>query len=284
MRAIPVGDPEYPSRLLLLPTPPACVWAEGPLEADCARVAIVGTRDASEAARMFARDLGRQVAAAGAIVLSGGAHGIDQAAHEGALGAGRTWALLATGVDVSFPPDNAALFARIRKEGGTLLSSFEPGTQARRWRFHARNAMIAALADVLVVVQAGDPSGALSAARAARRLGRPIWTNRGPFWDRRFRGTNLLMDHGAYPLTSIEGFLRAHGLTPTEPQIPKRSRTFTLNEGAVLRALAGGALHLDLVVGLTGLGAPAVSTALLTLALEDVVVEGPSGYFRRNSA
>lgn len=284
MRAIPIGDPDYPSRLLLLPTPPECIWVEGPLDAGTKRVAIVGMRDASEDAKKFASDLARQVAAAGAIVLSGGARGIDKAAHEGALDAGRTWSLVPGGVDVDSPPGNADLFARIRRQGSTILSCFEPGTQAGLWRFHVRNAMIAALADVLVVVQAGLPSGSLNAANAAKRLGRPIWTSIGPFWDRRhFEGTNLLLADGAHQLTSIDGFLRAVELTPTDPVIPKQPRAFTLNEGVVFRALAEGPSHVDSVVARTGLGAPAVATALLTLALEDVVVEGPSGYFRRNS-
>ena len=283
MRAIPIGDPDYPSRLLLLPTPPECIWVEGPLDVDTMRVAIVGMRDASADATKFATDLARAVAAAGAIVLSGGARGVDRAAHEGAMLSGRTWALLPAGVDVSSPKGNESLFAKIRHNGSTILSCFEPGTPADLWRFHVRNAMIAALADVLVVVQAGVPSGTLSAASAARRLGRPIWTSVGPFWDRHFAGTNLLLAQGAHELTSVEGFLRALKLTPAEPGVLKRLRDFTLNEGAVYRALSEGPLHVDSVVELTGLGAPAVTTALLTLALEDVVVEAPSGYFRRNS-
>jgi DNA processing protein len=284
MRAIPIGDPDYPPRLLLLRTPPERVWVEGPLELDARkRVAIVGTRDPSEAAKAFTRDLARQAAAAGAVVLSGGALGIDREAHDGALDAGRTWVLAPGGVDVDAPTENADLFARVRRQHGTILSCFAPGTKPGLWRFHVRNAMIAALADVLVVVQAGIRSGSLNAANAAKRLGRPIWTSVGPFWDKRFEGTNLLLDQGAHQLTSVDAFLKAVDLTPGNPVIPKQPRGFTLNEGAVFRALAEGPLHLDSVVGRTGLGAPAVATALLTLALEDVVVEGPSGYFRRNS-
>ena len=283
MRAIPIGDPDYPSRLLLLPTPPECVWVEGPLDSGSRRVAIVGTRKASLEAKAFATELAREVAAAGAIVVSGGALGIDAAAHEGALDAGRTWVLAPGGVDVDFPPENAALFARVRHQGSTLVSCFAPGTKAGLWRFHVRNAMIAALSDVVVVVQAGLPSGSLSAANAAKRLGRPIWTSIGPFWDRHFKGTNLLLDHGAHRLTSVQAFLKALDLTPAAKVIPRQPRGFTLNEGVVFRALAEGPSHVDSVVARTGLGAPAVATALLTLALEDVVVEGPSGYFRRNS-
>jgi DNA processing protein len=283
MRAIPIGDPDYPSRFLLLPTPPECIWVDGPLEPGTKFIAIVGTRNATLEAKTFATQLARATAAAGAIVVSGGAVGIDAAAHEGALVSGRTWVLAPAGVDMDFPDANAGLFARIRKQGGTILSCFEPGEKALLWRFHVRNAMIAALADVLVVVQAGNPSGSLSAASAAKRFGRPIWASSGPFWDKRFDGTNLLLEHGAHRLASVEGFLKAVGLTPALPVIPRQPRGFTLDEGAVFRALERGPLHVDSVVGRTGLGAPAVATALLTLALEDVVVEGPSGYFRRNS-
>ena len=103
MRAIPIGDPDYPSRLLALRTPPECIWVEGPLDVTTKRVAVVGTRAPSHAAKAFARDLARQVAAAGAIVVSGGALGIDTAAHEGALEAGRTWVLAPVGLEVNFP-------------------------------------------------------------------------------------------------------------------------------------------------------------------------------------
>ena len=283
MRAIPIGDPDYPSRLLALRTPPECIWVDGPLDVTTKRVAVVGTREPSQAAKAFARELARQIAAAGAIVVSGGALGIDTAAHEGALETGRTWVLAPVGLEVNFPQENAALFARIRQQGSTLVSCFEPATRAGLWRFHVRNAMIAALADVVVVVQAGFPSGSLSAASAARRLGRPIWTSVGPFWDPHFQGTNLLLDQGAHRLTSVDAFLKALGLTPAGPVIPRQPRAFTLDEGVVFRALAEGPSHVDSVVDQTGLPAAAVTTALLTLALEDVVVEGPSGYFRRNS-
>ena len=93
MRAIPIGDPDYPSRLLLLPRPPECIWVEGSLEPGTKHVAIVGMREATVDATDFARGLAREVAAAGAVVISGGALGIDKAAHEGALEAGRTWVL-----------------------------------------------------------------------------------------------------------------------------------------------------------------------------------------------
>jgi len=142
-------------------------------------VAIVGARAATRGALEFARELAERLARAGQTVVSGGALGVDGAAHEGALAArGRTIAVLGTGVDVAYPERHAGLFARIRADG-LLLSPFASGTPARPGHFPTRNPLIAALADSVVVVEASLRSGSLGTAEAALRLGLPLYCRPG---------------------------------------------------------------------------------------------------------
>ncbi|HMF43516.1 MAG TPA: DNA-processing protein DprA, partial [Polyangia bacterium] len=137
-------------------------------------LAIVGARAASTAMCRLASELAASAARRGFTIVSGGALGIDAAAHRGALDAGGvTFAVLGCGVDVVYPDRHAALFAEVAAAGG-LLSEYEPGTQPRHGQFPARNRIIAALAETVLVVEAGFASGALITARAAAKLGRKL--------------------------------------------------------------------------------------------------------------
>jgi DNA processing protein len=155
-------------------------------------VAIVGSRAASTAAMTVARELGRRVAERGGVVVSGGAIGVDTAAHIGALeGAGPTTVVLGTGVDIIYPERNAHLFAAVVERGGALVSMFPMGTGPLRGTFVQRNRLIAALADLTVVVAAASTSGSLQTARHAVGLGRALAAVPGT------PGTDALVTAGA---------------------------------------------------------------------------------------
>ncbi len=168
-------DPRYPSRLRGVPDAPASLTtAGGSLEADRV-VAIVGSRVATPAAAEFAHDLASTLGRLGVVVVSGGALGIDAAAHRGTLAAGgRTWAVAGTGHGVVFPEQHAGLFDEIALGPGAMIWPFAPDYRHRS-AFLARNRVLVALADAVVVVQAGFPSGALRAASCARTLGKRSW-------------------------------------------------------------------------------------------------------------
>jgi DNA processing protein len=249
-------------------------------------VAIVGSRQPIPAAAAFARELAGAVASRGGVVVSGGATGIDAAAHEGALAVGgRTWVVAATGRGEVFPRENADLFDRVPRHGGAMVWPFPPGTPVHRSRFLQRNAVLVALADVFVVVQARIPSGALNAASWARRMGRPRWTVCPLPWshDPDFAGCDVERRLGARALTSITFFLEAIGM-PAQPPKAAVQRTLAVGrnaaESAVLHALEGGPRHIDELVARCAVPYPEVMTALLTLALDDVLVEGPEGSYR----
>ena len=182
-------------------------------EAPAACVAIVGTRDASPYGERTARRLAKAAARAGLVVISGLARGVDAAAHEAAIEAGgRTIAVLGTGVDVPYPAGHRNLH-RLVQENGAVLSESEPGTRAFPGCFPRRNRIIAALATMTVVVEAGFKSGAINTATQALELGRTVAAVPGLIDDPRAAGANLLLRDGAQVLTDVEDLLALCGKT-----------------------------------------------------------------------
>lgn len=216
VRRIDSLDRQFPRRLRY-PKGPDQVEVAGPLARDLdllpAPVAIVGTRRPDADAWRYAHWLAATLARKGATIVSGGAYGIDAAAHEGALSVrGRTVAVLPTSVDRFSPAGNAALFRRIVVEGGLVgfLSRDE------RPRFHERNAAIAALADHVVVVSAPLESGARNTALEARRFGRALWIVPGAPWEPTMQGNVLELRDTARPLVSPLPILAALGLDQSQ--------------------------------------------------------------------
>lgn len=276
-------DPRYPSRLRQIVRPPASLTVSGgPLDADCA-VAVVGSREATADAAAFAREIAGALVHAGAVVVSGGAVGIDAAAHRGALAAGgRTWVIAATGPDGCYPAEHAELFETIGRGPGAMVWPFQHPAA-----FLARNRVLVALAHAVVVIQAGARSGALHAAECARRLGRPLWVVPSAPWspDRdRFAGSCHLLEHGGRPLTRLDSFLAALGLGGGRPDADLPNYPPNSIESSLLQVMSNVPLHIDMLTVRAHQTPQATAAALLTLALENVVVEGPPGFFRRRHA
>jgi len=195
-------DPRYPTGVAELADPPAVLYVRGniarfeqALTAD--RVAIVGARRATEYGLAQARGLGRGLAAAGLAVVSGMALGADAAAHGGALAVdGLTLAVLACGPDRAYPASKRRLYERICARGA-VVAELPPGTPPRRWCFPARNRIIAALAQAIVVVEAGERSGSLITAGQAAELGREVAAVPGLVTAPLAAGTNALIADGA---------------------------------------------------------------------------------------
>ncbi|MCC6811017.1 MAG: DNA-protecting protein DprA [Deltaproteobacteria bacterium] len=175
-------------------------------------IAIVGSRDASPDARHFAGILARSAAHAGLVIVSGGARGIDFAAHDAALRIdyGRLICVLGSPLDRISPEISARLCERIVERGGVIVSEHPPGTRTYKGHFLDRNRIVAALADVTVVAAARLRSGSLHTARWAARLGKPVWAVPGPPWDTRLQGGNaLIASWQASPLVSVFDFVTA---------------------------------------------------------------------------
>lgn len=192
----------YPAALAGTSDPPPVLWLSGGLRCleqalDAPVVTIVGTRRPSPYGRDMAYALGRDLAAAGVTVVSGLALGIDAAAHRGAIdGAGTPVAVVANGPDVPYPRTNTELRRRV-VERGVVVSELPPGARPYRWSFPARNRIMAAAAELTVVVEAADPSGSLITARFASQLGRTIGAVPGRTTSQVAAGTNALLKDGA---------------------------------------------------------------------------------------
>lgn len=200
-------DPAYPESLFDLKDPPLLLYLRGIRTSFPARsIAVVGTRKSSPYGKRVAREIGQTCSRHGWGLVSGGARGVDGAAHEGALEAqGSNFAVLGTGIDQVFPSEHAALFERI-KQLGALVSEYPLGVTGRPWRFPRRNRIISALTDRLVVVEAPHRSGAMITARCSMDLGREVWAVPGRIDEDVCSGSNQLLFDGAHPLTSLELF------------------------------------------------------------------------------
>jgi DNA processing protein len=259
------------------------LWVAGNLDglyAPC--VAIVGTRAPSDEGRRRAHRLARELAGAGVCVVSGLALGIDGAAHEGALTAGApTIGVLGGGHEHVFPPRHRELAARIAASGGAVLSPFPPENVPQPWQFLARNGVIAALSDVVVVVEAAARSGALNTAGHAADLGRPVLAFPGDVERPKAAGCNALIRDGATlvrdacdVLAALPGYCRS---VETKPARGTRA-TDSAAERRVLDALADGVRDPNGLADSLALAPGELSSVLGELEVAGRIVRGADGY------
>lgn len=259
------GADGYPIREEI-PRRPAVLLAEGP-SVDVLvgpRVAIVGTRAASLQGLDDARQLGRALAESGCSIVSGMAIGIDAAAHEGALDAGGVAiGVLATGLDVVYPRRHRALFDRVRASG-LLVSESAFGTTPEPTRFPVRNRIIAAMADVVVVVEATIKGGARITAERALEYGRPLFAMPGSRRNPAAAGCNALLADGAHPLLDPSDVLLAVGMTEgcRRGWAPRRDAGASEDARACVRACGGEPATTDQLAARTGLDPTALARAL----------------------
>lgn len=284
------NDPNWPDGLSDLSDPPIRLRIAGELPVLDKSVAIVGTRSADEEAVDFARELAAQLCHAGFVIISGGAYGIDAAAHQGALDvSGRTIAILATGLKEAYPPRHGPLFSQIARSGALVTESSD-STSPKPGLFLKRNRIIAALARAVVVVQAPYRSGALSTAKWAKRLNRSLLATPSAPWDPRSAGCLQLIRNGATICTSARDVISV--CIPDSSSDATNSRIFRKNscdfnafdndEVRVLKDLNRIPRHPDELSRKTGLPVFLVQRVLLTLMLHGIVEKRNGGrYIKR---
>jgi DNA processing protein len=267
IRRVTRRDESFPSLLRAIHDPPPQLFLRGEGETgvlDRPAVAIVGARSCSAYGRSIARTLGRELAAAGLVVVSGMARGIDGEAHRGALEAGGpTVAVLGCGIDRDYPAAHAELARRIVKAGGLIVSEYEPGVEPAPWRFPARNRIIAGLCSATVIVEARERSGALITADFALEEGRDVLAVPGEITSTLSSGTNALLKLGAAPVTKVEDVLELFDVVRVQPARTSLSPAAE----ALLALLAGGPLTGDELTRAAGTLPSEGSAALLELEL-----------------
>ena len=279
-RLVTPADPEYEDRLNDLRDPPACLFLVGkPLGESRERVAIVGSRKCSELGSDVAQDLGRALVASGLSVISGAAHGIDAAAHRGALQAGgRTVAVLGSGIDVAYPASSRALLEHVA-QSGTIVSEYPPMMPAGPQHFPARNRIVVALARALVVVEGASKSGSRISVDHALDLGREIFAVPGPVTSPLAETPLEMIREGATLIRGAEDLLDDLGIDRTAP--PPAPPDLDDGERRVWNALSGGSLP-DAVAREAGMSIPDAVTTLLQLELRGLIASVGGRYERRH--
>jgi DNA processing protein len=274
---------DYPPLLTQIPDPPIVLWCVGRADRLAGpAVAVVGARQASRAGLDMARTLGAELAAAGLVVISGLARGIDGAAHEGALGAGGTTvAVLGCGVDVTYPPEHRDLMRRI-SDTGAVISEFPPGAPPLPNHFPLRNRIISGLSHAVVVVEASERSGSLITAKAALEQGRDVLAVPGPVAAGRNRGGHALIKDGARLVETVEDVLEEIGWSAPGGRHTPLNQDNSPEISALETAMdAGTNYSLDDLALATGRGAADLLAELADLELAGRVVRVGSGNFAK---
>jgi DNA processing protein len=286
------SDENYPAMLREIYDPPLVLYVKGELTVkDKNAVAMVGSRQTTHYGIETARKLAYQLAYVGVTVVSGGARGIDTAAHQGALSAkGRTVAVLGTGINLIFPSENAELFERIAVNGA-IITQFPFNRPADKQSFPIRNRIVAGMTLGTVVVEANLTSGALITANFATEYGRQVFAVPGRIDSPRSKGCHDLIKKGAKLCEGAEDILSEFEyLFPASNRRPSPGETGILpalelseNERKIFDALDEEERTIDEVIRKSGLPSSTVSVALLGLEMKRVVRQLPGKLFVRNS-
>lgn len=278
-------EDDYPALLKEIKSPPPVLFWRGREEAwHGKKVAVVGARKATPYGRRVARLLGRELARAGVVVVSGMARGIDAEAHWGCLeGQGLTVGVLGNGPDVIYPKENRELFLKVGAEG-LLLSEFVLGTPPEARNFPVRNRIIAGMVEAVVVVEAALKSGALITVDFALSEGREVLVVPGPITSPLSQGTNRLIQEGAYPLCSVDDVLERIGLGMTETEKRNNDNTALLraeDEHPILKHIGIEPVHIDRLLELTGINPGVLVQELLELELSGKITSLPGNLYVR---
>lgn len=288
VRMVTFHDPEYPALLREIPDSPLVLFVRGRLPVDPRpHIAIVGARNGTQLGFDIARDFGRELAAAGFVVVSGLALGVDTFAHLGALeGGGRTIAVLGSGPDVTYPAANRKIRERILAENGALVSEYPPGTPARPWHFPVRNRLIAGMCVATLVVEASARSGSLITARLAAEQDREVFAIPGNIRSALAEGTLALIKDGAQLVTSPHDLIEYYARL-----LPERTASadavdcddlaidLTPEETRLISALAAEPVPLDHLLADGRWPRDRLFSLLLTLEMRDVLVKLPGNMY-----
>lgn len=287
-RLVTIADSVYPANLRPLPDAPPVLLVRGELiPEDKFSLAIVGSRRATNYGLTLAHQFARELAKHGLTIVSGGARGVDTAAHRGALEAGgRTLAFLGCGVDINYPSDNRLLFNEIAAGQGAVLSEFPMGTRPEPWRFPARNRLISGTSLGVLVIESPADSGSLITAREAGDQGRDVFAIPGSIDTGRNSGCHKLIQDGAKLVESVDDILSELGVlslcapdgeTPALKPIPP----LPPEQRKILDMLTLMPRPVEGIIGESGLTVPQVTGILTLLEMQGLAKRLPGNAFVR---
>lgn len=274
----------YPARLTTIYDPPPTLFVRGARDLNDGRaLAVVGSRRASRDGRRAALEIAEALAGAGVCVVSGMARGVDTCAHQGALNAGgRTVAVLGSGVDVIYPPENAALAQRILETGGSLVSEYLPGVRPLSHNFPARNRIISALSDGLLLVEAAKGSGAMLTVDFALEHSREVFALPGSIYSPLSAEPNRLIAQGAAPALGPWEILEHFrwGERPGAGGGKKKEVPLDPDESALVEPLRIEEMSFDELAARTGFNSSKLNSLLTMLELRGIIKQAPGRLYR----
>ncbi len=276
--------PGYPSRLTTIFDPPPTLYVRGESDLNGDRsLSIVGSRHASRDGRRAAAEIAEALAREEVAVVSGMARGIDTAAHQGALsGGGRTVAVLGCGVDVVYPPENGPLVEKILETGGSIVSEYVPGTRPLAQHFPARNRIISAMSDGLLLVEAAKGSGAMLTVDFALEQGREVFAVPGSIYSPLSAEPNRLISEGAVPALGpweiLEHFRWAQ--RPRKGDSPNRALSLDADESTLVEPLRIEEMSFDELAARTGFNSSKLNSLLTMLELRGIIKQVPGRLYR----
>jgi DNA processing protein len=280
-------DPDYPESLLHIFDPPLIFYIKGHISPDDKiSLAIVGSRRPTLYGKSVAQDIAKKLASRGLTVVSGMARGIDTKAHRGALdGNGRTVAVLGSGLDRVYPPENKSLMEAI-SANGAVISEFPMGTEPYKQNFPLRNRIISGMTLGTLVVEAGAVSGALITARLALDQGREVFAVPGPITSWASKGTNGLIKQGAKLVEHIEDIfeeLRPHLGSLIFKENKAEEATIKKNDTGdpILSFFIDDPMHIDVLIEKTGIPAPKMVSRLIQLEMQGIIRKLPGNMYSK---
>lgn len=284
-----LASERYPKLLATIPEPPIVLYCRGDLSLiDKPSVAVVGSRSATDYGKRVSTMLAKELAQQGVHIISGGAYGIDAAAHDGALqGGGTTCAVLGSGVDVAYPKAHKDLFQTIEQQG-LLLSEYPLGTRPEPFRFPARNRIISGLARGVVVVEATLKSGSLITARLALDQGRDVFAVPGRIDSMKSSGCHRLIQQGAHLIHSTEDIIQELGFAATSTRLNQKQERqaesvspIENEEEVLLSFIDVYPVDIDTLMRLSGVSSNQIHALLLQLELKGVIRQLPGQQYEK---
>ncbi|MBR3928882.1 MAG: DNA-processing protein DprA [Clostridia bacterium] len=283
--ALSSSHADYPESLLDLFDPPPVLYVRGSIEIlkEEKMLAVVGTRTPTFDGKKTASEFVKAISEEDVVIVSGLARGIDTIAHESCIqSGGRTIAVLGSGLNSMYPPENAELCENIIQTGGAVVSEMPPDEGPQKWSFPARNRIIAALSKGVLIIEGKKTSGAMITAANALDLSRDIYAIPGSIYARLSEGPNHLIQNGAFPALSPWDILEAErwGVRPGEKQDAKKKISLNENETVIVNLLEIQPLSFDEISKQTQFSSSTLNSLLTMLVLRGIIIKTPGNSYR----